>query len=229
MTHGVCVRAAADGTRPCWRVARPSAPRSCSTCTAARTCSSSGASGCSAGAAVTAITFTGPTHVGDASAPHGPVPRSAAAMRRMRSAGTAARSGGSTLAGSHSRSAHDRIGGQRRARPAPSRRRARSARSRVSPSIARWRTPVRNGRSSSSASSGPTWPVSASTELRPASTRSNGPSRVERGRERRRGRERVGAGERGVGDEHAVDVDVRARVPTRSLRATCRRRPAGRA
>ena len=46
---------------------------------------------------------------------------------------------------------------------------------RPSGSIARCRTPVRNGRSSSCASSGGTWPVSASTELRPASTRSNGP------------------------------------------------------
>ena len=38
-------------------------------------------------------------------------------------------------------------------------------------------TPVAKGRSSSWASSGPTWPVSASTELRPHSTRSNSPMR----------------------------------------------------
>src|SRR5262249_32720833 len=45
------------------------------------------------------------------------------------------------------------------------------------PSSARWRTPVRNGRSSSSAISAGTCPVSASTEVRPVSTSSNGPSR----------------------------------------------------
>ena len=50
---------------------------------------------------------------------------------RMRSAGTAARPGGSTLAGSMRRSAHERIAGQVAPRPAASRRRARSARRRA--------------------------------------------------------------------------------------------------
>ena len=72
---------------------------------------------------------------------------------------------------------HRRAG---RARPGPSRRRARSGGAsgrgrRARGGGRRWRT----GRSSSSASSGPTWPVSASTELRPTSTRSNGPSRCD--------------------------------------------------
>src|SRR4029450_1158870 len=39
------------------------------------------------------------------------------------------------------------------------------------------RTPVAQGRASREASSGGTWPVSASTELRPVSTRSKGPRR----------------------------------------------------
>ena len=45
------------------------------------------------------------------------------------------------------------------------------------PSISSTLTPPRNGRSSSSATHGPTWPVSASTELRPDRMRSNGPER----------------------------------------------------
>ena len=72
---------------------------------------------------------------------------------------------------------------------------------------------MRNGRSSSSASSGPTWPVSASTELRPGEHEVERALACERGGERLGGRERVGAGERGVGDEHAVDVDVALEAP----------------
>ncbi len=50
-------------------------------------------------------------------------------------------------------------------------------------------TPVANGRSSSWASSGPTCPVSASTEFRPTRTRSKGPIISQRGGQRtRRGR-----------------------------------------
>ena len=131
---------------------------------------------------------------------------------RIRSAGTASRPGGSTFVGSIRRSAQERIAGSSTSacsQPSSCSQRA----STRSPSIARWRTPVRNGRSSNSASSGPTWPVSASTELRPVSTRSNGPVRVQRGRERLCGRERVGPGERGIGDVHAGDVDTALEPP----------------
>ena len=102
-------------------------------------------------------------------------PRSRARRWRIAAAGTAARPSGSTLHGSMSRSAVERSAGRRTSawsQPSSSSQRACT---RPSGSIARWRTPVRNGRSSSSASSGGTWPVSASTELRPAITRSNGP------------------------------------------------------
>ena len=109
--------------------------------------------------------------------PTGPGRGRRRSSRRMRSAGTAARPGGSTLAGSISRSAHDRTAGRSHLGLQPAVVVLAARVRRASPSIARWRTPVRNGRSSSSASSGPTWPVSASTELRPVSTRSNGPSR----------------------------------------------------
>ncbi len=95
----------------------------------------------------------------------------------------------------------------------------------VAGSRCRCRTPVANGRSRSSASSGPTWPVSASTELRPTSTRSNGPTwRIAAASALCR-RERVGARERRVGDEHAVHLDVardrpRDRLAQRVLGAT---------
>ena len=46
------------------------------------------------------------------------------------------------------------------------------------------RTPETKATSSSSATCAPTWPVSASTELRPARTRSKGPSLRDRGRQR---------------------------------------------
>ena len=95
------------------RAAR-NAPRSCSRRTASRTCSASGASGLRCRARVTAMTLTAPTEVGR----RGLTPRARArgrrrVRRRMRSAGTAARPGGSTLAGSISRSAHERIAGRR--------------------------------------------------------------------------------------------------------------------
>ena len=58
------------------------------------------------------MTLTGPTHVGDASCPHGPAPRSRGGNGPDRAAGTAARPGGSTLVGSVRRSAHRQDRGQ---------------------------------------------------------------------------------------------------------------------
>ena len=137
-------------------------------------------------------------------------------MRRMCAPGTAARSGGSTFAGSMSRSAHDRIAGRSSSACIHPSSCSQRACTRV-PSSARWRTPVRNGRSSSSASSAGTCPVSASTELRPVRIRSNGPAR-RTAADNACAVASVSACERGVGDEDAVDVDV-ARGPTRSLRS----------
>ena len=124
----------------------------------------------------TSWTRTAPTRVGLPAWPHGPAPRSAAASRRMRPAGTAARPAASTLHGEISRSAHDSTAGRSTSastQPSSCSHRARRDR----PSRASVRTPVRNGRSRSSASSGGTWPVSASTEWRPDRIRSKGPVR----------------------------------------------------
>ena len=161
----------------------------------------------------TAITFTGPTQVGEPSSPHGPAPRSAAATRRDQPGGHRGASGRVDLG---------RVGQpfgarEHRRKPnlglAPSRRPARNVRRRGRRRSSSTRTPVRNGRSRSSAISGPTCPVSASTELRPVSTRSNAPVARERGRERLRGCERVGTRERRVGDVYAGDVDVTVESP----------------
>ncbi len=155
--------------------ARRNASRSCSSCTAVRAWSAIGASAARGGARVTAMSLTAPTEVGDAAWPHGPAPRSAAVSRRMRSAGTAARPAGSTLAGSIRRSAHERIAGSSTSASSQPSSCSQRADTRSVDDLARWRTPLRNGTSQSCASSGPTWPVSASTELRPTSTRSKGP------------------------------------------------------
>ncbi len=176
MVHGPSGRGA--GTVPTDAAAaasRSSAPRACSISIASSTCSSSVAPAARRRTRSTAITFTGPTQVGEPSSPQGPSPRSAAPTRVISRAGTAARPGGSTLVGSVSRSAHESIAGSRTSastQPSSSSQRAKTR----PPSIVNTRTPVRNGTSRSSAISGPTCPVSASTELRPVSTRSNAPA-----------------------------------------------------
>ena len=100
--------------------------------------------------------------------------------RRIRSASTVAHASGSfILHGSHSRSAHEMTAG----RSTSTRSHSSSCSKRVDrpvlpPSAVRSsnsRTPTSRGRSSSSATWAGTWPVSASTELRPHSTRSQGP------------------------------------------------------
>ena len=148
-----------------------SAPRSVSTATAAAICSSSVASVSRRPGRVEEMWRVSPTQVGLAFAPHGPGPSSAAVTRRMRLSDTAARPAGSTLHGSINRSAVDTIAGNAtRSCAQPS---SYSARMSSMPSASvRCRAPVTNGRSSRWASSGPTCPVSASTEFRPTSTRS---------------------------------------------------------
>ena len=126
--------------------------------------------------------------------------------------GTSARSAGSTLAGSQSRSAHDRIAGSSSSaciHPSSCSQRALTC----VPSIARWRTPVRNGRSSSSA----IWRADlAGVGVDRVAA---GEDQIERAlafehlRQHRRGREGVGARVDGIGDEHAVDVDVAGEAP----------------
>ena len=110
--------------------------------------------------------------------PRGRAPESAAVRRRMRVASTAARPVGGHLArlgqplggGQHRRELDDDVAPavvELAARPhAP-----------VVDGEGQLLDPPAKGRSSSSATSGPTWPVSASIELRPTSTRSKGPSR----------------------------------------------------
>ena len=128
-------------------------------------------------ARVTSCTRTAPTVVGLPDWPHGPLPSSSARTVRRYEAGTASRPGGSTLQGSMRRSAVERTAGRSvSACTHPSSCSQRACTTPCSGSTLRWRIPVRKGRSSSSASSGPTWPVSASTELRPTRTRSNDPS-----------------------------------------------------
>ena len=110
-----------------------------------------------------------------AGVPPRPRPEPAASIRVSRSGATAARPAGSTLHGSQRRSATERTAGSA------------SSTSCVAvvvleleapdgPRSSSRRTPLAKGRSSSSASSGPTWPVSPSMELRPSSTRSKGPA-----------------------------------------------------
>ena len=125
----------------------------------------------------TSSTLIRPTVVGLPAAPHGPGPRSAASTTSMRAGSTVAQASGSlTLHGSQSRSAHDTTAG----RSTSTRTHSSSCSSRawtVSPSTSSWRAPVRRGSPSISANWTGTWPVSASTELRPQSTRSQGPPR----------------------------------------------------
>ena len=156
------------------RVRAPSAPRASSRRTASSTCAGRGPErttrprSCSIGC-------TAPTTVGLPASPQGPAPRSAALNRLMRSAGTAARPSGSTLHGSHRRSATASTAGSAISTSALPSSRSSSRRSR-SPRSSRRRTPAAKGRSSSCASSGPTCPVSPSSEFSPTSTRSKGPA-----------------------------------------------------
>ena len=144
--------------------------------------------------------------------PTGPAPRSAAVRRRMRSAGTAARPGGSTLVGSHSRSAHERTAGS-------------STSACSQPSSCSQRASTRVAVDREVADAGEEREVEQLGELG-TDLAGVGVDRVaageheverafarERGGERLRGRERVGAGERGVGDVHAVDVDAAIESP----------------
>ena len=161
--------ASAPGRRP-----TSSAPRRRSSRTASSTCSSSGPSS-TRFARAWSMGRVSPTTVGLPSSPQGPAPSSAAPIRVRRSAGTAARPAGSTLQGSQRRSATDRTAGRViSASWVPSS--CSSSRRSAAPRSSRWRTPLAKGRSSSSATSGPTWPVSPSMELRPSSTRSKGPA-----------------------------------------------------
>ena len=151
-----------------------SAPRRRSSRTASWTCWSSGPSS-TRFARAWSIGRVSPTTVGLPASPQGPSPRSAAPIRVRRSAGTAARPSGSTLQGSQSRSATDRTAGRAIStswKPSSSS----SSSPSVAPRSSRRRTPPAKGRSRSSATSGPTWPVSPSMELRPRSTRSKGPA-----------------------------------------------------
>ena len=95
----------------------------------------------------------------------------------MRASSTSARSSGPAFEGSHRRSAVESTTGSEPSTerwPSSVSSRARNR----TPSSSSSRTPGANGRPRSSATSGPTWPVSASNEFRPHSTRSNGPSAV---------------------------------------------------
>ena len=125
----------------------------------------------------TSSTRMRPTVVGLPSAPHGPWPSAAASTTSMCAGSTVAQASGSlTLHGSQSRSAHDTTAG----RSTSARTHSSSCSSQactVSPSTSSSRAPVRRGSCSSSATWAGTWPVSASTELRPQSTRSHGPPR----------------------------------------------------
>ena len=150
------------------------APRRRSSCTAAWTCSSTGPSS-TRFARAWSMGHASPTIVGLPASPQGPGPSSAAPIRVRRSAGTAARPAESTLQGSQSRSATDRTAGRAiSASWVPSS--SSSSRCRLAPRSSIRRTPLAKGRSSSSATSGPTCPVSPSMELRPSSTRSKGPA-----------------------------------------------------
>ncbi len=115
------------------------------------------------------------------------------------------------------------------ARPAASRRRARTGRRADLRPDARWRTPVRNGRSSSSRDLGADLPGVGVDRVAPREHEVERTFVFERGGERRRGRERVGTCERGVGDEHAVDVDAAIEAPRDRLAQACRRPRADRA
>ena len=116
-----------------------------------------------------------PTVVGLPSWPQGPSPNAAAVVTRIRSEGTSARLGGGTLHGSQRRSATEsRAGSETSTSSVPSSCSRVSDRS--SPVMPMTRTPVAKGKPVSWAISGPTWPVSPSSEFRPTRTRSKGPS-----------------------------------------------------
>ena len=155
-------------------------------------------------------------------APHGPGPSSPAVTRVISEAGTAARPAGSTLHGSHRRSATDSTAGSAISTSCvPSS--CSSSRRRAAPASSSARTPLANGRSSSSATSGPTCPVSPSMELRPSRTRSKGPaarSAAARARAVARVSEPAKAG--------VADVQARRRPPRRPPRAGRPRRPGAR-
>ena len=99
----------------------------------------------------------------------------AASTRVSRAGATAARPAGSTLQGSQRRSATESTAGSASSTSCvPSS--CSSSRRQTGPRSCSRRTPLAKGRSSSSASSGPTCPVSPSMELRPRRTRSKGPA-----------------------------------------------------
>ena len=99
----------------------------------------------------------------------------AASTRVSRAGATAARPAGSTLQGSQRRSATESTAGSASSTSCdPSS--CSSSRCQTGPLSCSRRTPLAKGRSSSSASSGPTCPVSPSMELRPRRMRSNGPA-----------------------------------------------------
>ena len=161
-------------------------------------------------------------------APHGPAPRSAAVRRRMRSAGTAARPGGSTFAGSHSRSAHDSTAGSSTSaciQPSSCSQRASTTRS-VDREVAHAgeeREVEQLGHLGPDlAGVGVDRVATGEHEVERAFTVERGGERLARSRAcrsprtRRRSRARRGCRRRG-------------RVPTRSPRAACRRRRADRA
>ncbi len=150
------------------------APRAWSNRTASATCASSGPSRTRKARACSRARVA-PTSVGLPASPQGPGPSAPASTLVRRSGATAARPSGSTLQGSQRRSATERTAGSASSTSwAPSS--CSSSRRQTEPRSSMRRTPLAKGRSSSSASSGPTCPVSPSMELRPSRTRSKGPA-----------------------------------------------------